>query len=180
MAVGGVYEYKNVVGYAANNSTSPPGVPLSQLNDSQPYNVWAEFVQVDIPIFGDNLNIPLVRKLDLEASFRHDSYHGTLAGSTSNPKVAFTWLVNELAGMTVRGSWGTSFRFANFGEYSTIASDPAGAANLPGAGDILLGCGSNGQPTPGSTAALLFATGLFGCNSRPGGLTWGGGPHPEI
>ncbi len=73
-----------------------------------------------------------MRKLDIEGSFRHDAYHGTLAGSTSNPKVAFTWLVDEMVGATIRGSWGTSFRFANAGEYSTIASDPAGAEGLPG------------------------------------------------
>ena len=165
-------------GYAANNTTSPPGVPLSQLNDSQPYNVWAEFVQVDIPIFGDNLNIPLVRKLDLEGSFRHDSYHGTLAGSTSNPKVAFTWLVDDVVGLTVRGSWGTSFRFANAGEYSTVLSDANGSFNTPGQPTIRLQCAGGVAPA-GSLAGDLVAAGVA-CNSTPIGDSWGGGPHPEL
>jgi iron complex outermembrane receptor protein len=178
-AVGGLYESDNVVAFTANNSGSPPGTPLSTIYDSEPYNVWAEFAQLDIPIFGDNLNIPLVRKFDLEGSFRHDSYHGTLSGATSNPKVAFTWLVDDTAGLTVRGSWGTSFRFANAGEYSTIASDPAGALGLPGdSASATISC-SGGAPTPGSTAAALFAAG-FHCGDAPGGLTWGGGPHPAL
>jgi iron complex outermembrane receptor protein len=178
-AVGGLYESDNVVAFTANNAGSPAGSPLSTIYDSEPYNVWAEFAQLDIPIFGDNLNFPLMRKFDIEGSFRHDAYHGTLAGSTSNPKVAFTWLVDEMVGATIRGSWGTSFRFANAGEYSTIASDPAGALGLPGDAAVARISCTNGQPTPGSTAAALFAAG-FACGSAPGGLTWGGGPHPEL
>jgi iron complex outermembrane receptor protein len=178
-AIGGLYESDNVVAFTANNAGAPAGTALSTIYDSEPYNVWAEFAQVDIPIFGDNLNFPFMRKFDLEGSFRHDAYHGTLSGETSNPKVAFTWLVNELAGATVRGSWGTSFRFANAGEYSTIASDPAGAEGLPGDAAVARVTCTNGQPTPGSTAAALFAAG-FACGSAPGGLTWGGGPHPEL
>ncbi len=179
MAIGALNESDNVLAFTANNAAAAPQTPLTTINDSEPYYVWAEFAQLDIPIFGDNLNLPLIRKLDIEGSIRHDSYHETLSGSTTNPKVAFTWLVNELAGMTVRGSWGTSFRFANAGEYSTIASDPAGANGLP---DDTTGsqitC-TGGKPTPGSTAAVLFNAG-FACGSAPGGLTWGGGPHPEL
>jgi iron complex outermembrane receptor protein len=178
-AVGGLYESDNVVAFTANNAGAPAGTPLSTIYDSEPYNVWAEFAQLDIPIFGDNLNFPFMRKLDIEGSFRHDSYHGTLAGSTSNPKVAFTWVIDEMVGATVRGSWGTSFRFANAGEYSTVASDPAGALGLPGDAAVARISCTNGQPTPGSTAAALFAAG-FACGSAPGGLTWGGGPHPQL
>ena len=168
-----------MVAFTANNAGAPAGSPLSTIYDSEPYNVEAGFTQGDIPIFGDNFNLPLVRKLDLEASYRFDSYNGTLSGTTGNPKVAFTWLVDEMVGATIRGSWGTSFRFANAGEYSTVASDPAGAAGLPGdAASSRISC-TNGQPTAGSTAATLFAAG-FACGSAPGGLTWGGGPHPEL
>jgi iron complex outermembrane receptor protein len=178
-AVGALYESDNVVAFTANNAGAPAGTPLSTVYDSEPYNVWAEFVQVDIPIFGDNLNFPLMRKLDVEASFRHDAYNGTLSGTTTNPKVAFTWLLDEMVGATVRGSWGTSFRFANAGEYSTVASDPAGALGLPGDAAVARISCTNGQPTAGSAAAALFAAG-FACGSAPGGLTWGGGPHPQL
>ncbi|MDE2476865.1 MAG: TonB-dependent receptor, partial [Alphaproteobacteria bacterium] len=185
-AVGGTYESDNVYVFAANNAgedantgLGPP--PLTNLPDSEPYAVWAGFVQLDIPVFGDNFNIPLIaRRLDLEGSWRHDQYHGTLNGGTSNPKIAFTWLINDLVGATVRGSWGTSFRFANAGEYSTIASDANGDFNLPGQVQIPLTCDASGNPTPGSVNQVLHAAG-FACNStNAAGITWAGGPHPEL
>src|SRR5262249_2638462 len=138
-AVGGTYESDNVLSQRYSNltitpvSAAPGTVPFgpipADLNnvgvavDPQPYTVWAAFAQVDIPVFGDNFNLPLVRRLDFELSWRHDQYHsasGAISGGTSNPKLAFTWLVDDMVGATIRGSWGTSFRFANAGEYSTV------------------------------------------------------------
>jgi iron complex outermembrane receptor protein len=177
-AIGGVYESDNVLGYAANNAGSPAGTPLSIINGPAPYTLWAGFAQVDVPVFGGNFNLPLFRRLDLEASWRHDQYQGGLIGGTSNPRVAFTWLVDDQIGATVRGSWGTSFRFANAGEYSTVLSDAWGAFNFPSEGAIHVTC-SGAAPAPGSTGAALFAAG-FGCNSTPGGISWAGGPHPEL
>ncbi len=178
VAVGGDYESDDILGYSGNNGgNAAPAQPLAIINDSEPYNVWAGFTQIDIPIFGDNFNFPLVRKLDLEASFRHDSYNGTLKGSTDNPKVAFTWLIDDQLGATVRGSWGTSFRFANAGEYSVVLSDANDEFNLAG-NDLPVTC-SGGAPNPGSVDATLFAAG-FGCGVFPGGVNWGGGPHPEL
>jgi iron complex outermembrane receptor protein len=186
-AIGGDYEADNVVTYAANNAGTVPAQgtvtqpALAPLFDSEPYNVWAVFTQVDIPVFGDNFNLPLVRRLDLEGSWRHDKYTGSLSGATSNPKIAFTWLINDLVGATVRGSWGTSFRFANAGEFSTIASDANSAwnfASVAGSVTIPIQC-TGGKPTAGSAAADLFAAG-FACGSFPGGDNWAGGPHPEL
>ena len=177
-AIGASYESDNVLGYAGNNGGSPAGTPLSILNDPQPYSVWAGFTQVDIPLTGDNFNLPLVRKLDVELSWRHDQYHGVLSGGTSNPRVAFTWLIDDMVGATVRASWGTSFRFANAGETSTILSDANGAFNVSGGDALTLPCGG-----PGTTAAALVAAG-FVCNNaaapQPGGIAWSGGPHPEL
>ena len=195
VAVGVNYESDTVTAYTANNTGVPAGTIAQGNSQTQsnilgqgllapivevgPYNVWAEFTQVDIPVFGDNLNIPLVRKLDLEGSFRHDSYHGVLSGATSNPKIAFTWVIDELVGATVRGSWGTSFRFANLGEYSTVASDANADFNFNGQpGPVQMQC-SGGVPTPGTAAADLIAGGIA-CNSFPGGIGWAGGPHPQL
>jgi iron complex outermembrane receptor protein len=185
-AVGGTYESDNVLGIQANavgvlpnGTAAPPSIP--PMNDPEPFTVWAGFAQLDIPIFGDNFNLPLVRKLDLEASWRHDQYNspnGALKGGTSNPKLAFTWLIDEMTGATVRGSWGTSFRFANAGEYSVVLSDQNVATNLPGAQQAPIGC-VNGAPPPGSASAQLVATG-FACGSTPGGILWAGGPHAAL
>jgi hypothetical protein len=149
--------------------------------DPEPYTVWAGFAQLDIPVFGDNFNLPLVRKLDLEASWRHDQYNspnGALKGGTSNPKLAFTWLLDQMAGATVRGSWGTSFRFANAGEYSVVASDSNTVFGFDGVPGIPLTC-SNGTAPAGSVTHDLLAAG-FPCGSTPGGINWGGGPHTQL
>jgi iron complex outermembrane recepter protein len=182
-AVGGLYEadYPNVG--SGNNTGTPGNPPINTFTtyDPEPYHVWAEFTQVDIPIFGDNFNFPLMRRLDLEGSFRHDYYSGNpnLTGGTSNPKVAFTWVVDDLVGATVRGSWGTSFRFANEGEFSAIASPTDQSANLPTSGqNIAIAC-SGSAPVPGGTAAALFAAG-FGCGATPGGIAYGGGPEAVL
>jgi len=197
-AVGGTYESDNVTGLRYNNgsvtplSTAPGNAPYgpvpADLNtiaasvDPEPYTVWAGFAQIDVPVFGDNFNLPLVRKLDLEASWRHDQYNspnGALKGGTSNPKLAFTWLIDELVGATVRGSWGTSFRFANAGEYSVVLSDSISDLGFNGTNGIPISCGANNQPTAGSFAATLVAAG-FACGTAPGGISWGGGPHTAL
>ena len=188
-AIGGTYESDNVlavnqnsVGVNPDGTANPP--VIAPTFDPEPFTVWAGFAQVDIPVFGDNFNLPLARKLDLEVSWRHDQYsspNGALSGGTSNPKVAFTWLIDEMLGATVRGSWGTSFRFANAGEYSPVLSDLWGAINIPPNPTVPISCQQNGTPVPGTAAAVLFATGLFGCNStNAGGIGWGGGPHAAL
>jgi iron complex outermembrane receptor protein len=183
-AVGGVYDADSPNVGSGNNTTIPGNPPLNQSMtfDPEPYHIWAGFAQVDIPVFGDNLNIPLVRKFDLEASWRYDNYGGNtaLTGITRNPKLAFTWLLDDTLGATVRGSWGTSFRFANAGEFSNIASPTDQSANIAGSGQsISIACGANGQPTAGGAAAALFAAG-FACGSTPGGIAYGGGPEAVL
>ncbi|HEX5281229.1 MAG TPA: TonB-dependent receptor plug domain-containing protein [Micropepsaceae bacterium] len=186
-AIGGTYETDNVTAFNAIDLNTPQPVgntgpaPVVPIFDYEPFTVWAGFVQADIPIFGDNFNLPLARRLDFEVSWRHDQYsspNGALAGGTSNPKLAFTWLIDELVGATVRGSWGTSFRFANAGEYSTVLSIQNTPYNLPGASVQAVPC-TGGTPAAGSFAADLVAAG-FACGSQPGGILWAGGPHPEL
>ncbi|MDE2476866.1 MAG: TonB-dependent receptor plug domain-containing protein [Alphaproteobacteria bacterium] len=188
-AIGGLYDGDNVIGGNGDNTgiagSHPPINQVTSL-DPEPYHIWAGFAQVDIPVFGDNFNFPLVRRLDLEGSWRIDDYGGNvnLQGTTRNPKLAFTWLVDETAGVTVRGSWGSSFRFANEGEFSNVLSPINQSVNLPGSGQNLsIACGAgNSPPTAGSAAAALFAANpvLFACGSTPGGLGYGGGPQPAL
>ena len=178
-AVGGNYVSFNVNFVRAQNTGG--SLILPTIVDAEPYNVWAGFAQVNVPVFGDSYNIPLFRKLDLEASWRHDQYHGTLSGATSNPKLGFTWELSEELGATIRGSWGTSFRFANAGEYSTVASANVQDFGLPASSFaiITIQC-TGGVPPAGSAAATVFAAGTFGCTSPPPGLSFGGAPHKEI
>ncbi len=183
-AIGGLYDGDQVSGASGNNQTIAGNPPINQSNTpfNEPYHIWAAFTQLDVPLFGDNFNIPLVRKFDLEGSYRYDDYGGStaLSGSTKNPKVAFTWLIDEMVGATIRGSWGSNFRFANAGEYSTVLSGADQSINLPTSSqNLAISCGSGGAPAAGSAAAVLFAAG-FACGSTPGGISYGGGPEPVL
>src|SRR5262249_17338974 len=79
---------------------------VNSQNDPQNRSVWATFAQVNIPVFGEMFNFPGMRRLDLEASWRHDQYSDF--GGTSNTKVGFNW--SPFNDFTIRGGWGTSFR----------------------------------------------------------------------
>ena len=199
-AVGGTHEWDKVQGSTYNNTTAtiiplsvPPGITglrdqipadlatTSPVITTSPFSVWAVFAQVDIPLFGDNFSLPLVKKFDFEVSWRHDQYDsatGELKGGTSNPKLAFNWLVDDMVGATVRGSWGTSFRLANPAEFSNAFFDTNSPEGIAGRSGFSLTC-LNGQPTAGSLNAALFAAG-FACGSQPGGIVWGGAPHAAL
>ena len=176
MAAGATYTTVAFSFLRANNTGGSLALPIQVASD--PYNVWATFAQVNIPVIGESNQFPLFRRLDLEASWRHDQYNGALKGGTSNPKVGFTWELSQELGATVRGSWGTSFRFANAGEYSPIVSASVQDYGLPGSGfgQIAVQCDSAGNAPAATTSAKEKAAG-FGCNSQPGGLSYGGAPH---
>jgi iron complex outermembrane receptor protein len=67
--------------------------------------VWSGFGELFVPIFGEDNAAPGFRRLDLSLSARYDRYNDF--GSTTNPKVGVNW--SPLDGLTLRGSWGTSF-----------------------------------------------------------------------
>jgi len=121
LAIGATY-ISNSVTFTRFDASSAPTLAVTPVTGSEPYNVWATFAQLNVPVFGDSNAIPFFRRLEVELSWRHDQYHGSLSGPTSNPKVGMTWLLDENAGLSLRGSWGTSFRFANAGEYSPVFS----------------------------------------------------------
>ena len=59
-----------------------------------------------------------MRRLEFEASWRHDQYSDV--GGTSNAKLAFNW--GPIDDLTIRGGWGQSFRAPNFGEFSPVSN----------------------------------------------------------
>src|SRR5258706_1245437 len=186
-AIGGVYDSYTFT-FTTLDNTGASSLILPYIHADAPYQVWAGFAQVNVPIFGDTFSVPLVRKLDFEASWRHDQYTGGLQGGTSNPKFGINWLISEDAGLTFRGSWGTSFRFANAGEFSIVASTAIGAFNLPASvanatDQVSISCtGAPLAPAVGSAAYKLFNSNpvAFPCNSTQGALSEGGGPHLEL
>ena len=163
--------YNFLITQIQTNQTNPT-VTLTQ--DPRTREVWAGFAQLNVPIFSDQNALPLLRRLEFEASWRHDQYSDV--GGTSNAKLAFNW--NPIESLTVRGGWGQSFRAPNFGEFSPVSNVAWQGWNFgqnypQNATPITISCAS-GAPPPGSGADELFQAGL-GCDAAPGGISLNGG-----
>jgi len=70
------------------------------------------YAQLVIPIFGSDNAIPGFQKLVLDAAVRYDRYSDV--GNTTNPKFGVNWTPVDT--LTLRGSYGTSFRAPSFPE----------------------------------------------------------------
>ncbi|MBO9669904.1 MAG: TonB-dependent receptor [Sphingobium sp.] len=70
------------------------------------------YAQLVIPIFGSENAMPGFQKLVLDAAVRYDKYSDV--GDTTNPKFGVNW--TPIDTLTLRGSYGTSFRAPSFPE----------------------------------------------------------------
>ena len=169
-ALGATYTTFHLQTTALNN-TSASSLVVPYQSDAQSRQVWAVFTQLNVPIFGQGNARPGLRRVDLEFSWRHDQYSDF--GGTGNPKLAFNWA--PIPDLTIRGTWGTSFRAPAFGEVSPLnvtisghnlgqfAAQPSEittgctvGANLPPVGSGAWKVQSSaGNGTPGSAIACM-------------------------
>lgn len=82
--------------------------PVAQTNAAERKDT-AIFAEVNIPLVGPDNELPFVKSLDVNFAGRQDDYNDV--GRTRNPKVGFRWVPTE--GLTLHGSYGTSFRSPN-------------------------------------------------------------------
>jgi iron complex outermembrane receptor protein len=162
-----------------NTSTAETNPTVNIIKDPRERQVWAFFTQVNIPVFSDQNALPLLRRLEFEASWRHDQYSDV--GGTSNAKLAFNWAPFDA--LTIRGGWGQSFRAPNFGEFSPISNVTWDGWNLgnvftQNAANLSVLC-TGGTPRAGSGADKMFQAG-FGCDATPGGLSIGPGGYAPV
>ncbi len=68
--------------------------------------VDSAYAELLVPLFGPDNAMGGFQKLEFNAAVRHDKYSDV--GSTTNPKFGVTWV--PVDGLTLRGSYGTSFR----------------------------------------------------------------------
>ena len=81
-----------------------PGTPVAfTYRGRRVDSVYGEAV---IPVFSSQNAMPGFEELKLTASVRYDKYSDV--GGTTNPKLGVNW--SPVAGVKLRGSWGTSFR----------------------------------------------------------------------
>lgn len=93
----------------SNNAfeNNPTNNSYAVTNDTTARRTTASaFAELFVPILSAEMGVPLVRALDLDVAVRYDHYSDF--GSTTNPKVGATWRVDDA--LSIRGSWGTSFR----------------------------------------------------------------------
>lgn len=117
------------------------GLPRSREIDA----IYGELL---VPLIGDGLAL-LPGTVDLSLAGRYERYSDF--GSTSNPKLGLAW--RPLAGVTLRGSYGRSFRAPGFGDLV----GPAGNLYEP----VLLA-------DPRSPTGTSIALGLFGYADKIG------------
>jgi iron complex outermembrane receptor protein len=152
---GGVEQFNSqLYNYVLNpQNAGPSSVSSNFLQFNFGRLVTSEFGEVDIPVVGPNMNIPLVTKFELDASVRHDAYSDV--GTTTNPKVSFNW--DTIDGLRLRGSWSTSFVAVAL-EHDISNGQVANAAvtsGTPGVLPVALFPGVTQLGIPGCTAASL-------------------------
>ncbi len=150
-----------------NSSTSSPIAPYQ--TDAQGRQVWAVFTQLNVPLFSELNAIPGLRRADVEFSWRHDQYSDV--NGTTNPKVAFNWA--PIDDLTIRGTWGTSFRAPVFSEISPSLGLGATGVNLPQftgqAASINTGCTAGSDLPPVGSGAWKVQSSAG--NGMPGSAT---------
>jgi iron complex outermembrane receptor protein len=134
-----------------------------------PRSVRSVFGEIDIPIIGPEMNVPLVNKFEVDVSGRYDNYSDV--GDTSNPKFAADWTV--IPGLKFRGSYSTSFvapqtdsvgdptqnyraAYGGAGLFSTPTSFPT--ALYPGTAGVLPGCAASATTCQVGTATTQGIT----------------------
>lgn len=126
IAVGGEYREERLDGTFISSS-AVTGLPVTT-GSSNSRTVKAAYGELVVPIFGADNAIPLFRRLDLTGAVRYEKYSDF--GSTTNPKFGANW--SPVDGLTVRGSYGTSFRAPGLSENDALSSG-AGIYQFPAA-----------------------------------------------
>lgn len=118
LAVGGEYREDRYVDHATLADTTtltPQLVPPIALLDAR--RVKAAYAELLVPVFGGEATLPGFHRLDLSAAVRTEHYSDF--GETTNPRLGIAW--EPVAGLTLRASYGKSFRAPSFDD---LRQDP--------------------------------------------------------
>lgn len=150
------------LGYEGQNFTSELGIARGVRGTPVTWRYFGRkvdsgYAEVLIPIFGPGNATAGFQKLDIDAAIRYDRYSDV--GSTTNPKFGVNW--SPIDGLTLRGSYGTSFRaptipqiYGNSNQlFVQTYQNPNGA---PIVGVALSGGNTNLAPETATTWSLGF------------------------
>jgi len=118
------------------------GTPVEDDPVRHARTIYAAFAEARIPIFGEPNAQPGLRRLDLSIAGRIERYPDF--GTTANPKFGVNW--SPLNGLTMRGTYGTSFRAPNLAQLrDRVSTAFTNLANAGGAAVPILFLGG-GNP----------------------------------
>ncbi|WP_243450910.1 TonB-dependent receptor [Sphingosinicella sp. CPCC 101087] len=134
LAVGGEYRKE----YTFTDLITGSSASQTSTADSGSRNVKAVFGELFVPIVGSANARPGLQELSLSLAARYEHYSDF--GDTTNPKLGLTY--RPFRSLTLRGTYGTSFRAPTFTEVSTVGGGaglyydtlPFTAGNLTGIG----------------------------------------------
>lgn len=159
--------------FARRGETFYDGVaPTPLIPTDATRRIESAFAELSLPLVGQDNSLWGIRKLLVTAAVRHERYQDF--GSTTNPKLGLSW--EPADGLTLRGSWGTSFRAPSIKE----VTDPlrVSTAQYPNASGgrtpVLALSGGNPDLKPEkarswSFGAVLAPTGIRGLRAE---ATW--------
>ena len=161
IAVGGEHRVEyTFTDLLSGRSTAPVSVA-----DDGSRNVDAVFAELFVPLVGAGNASPGLERLNLSLAVRYEHYSDF--GSTTNPKFGVTY--RPFDGLTLKGTYGTSFRAPTFTEVSQIAGG-AGLYfdTLPGPNGNQQGIGiAGGNPNLKPEKATTWS---FGAEVAPAAL----------
>jgi len=131
------YDYfvKNDVSAATPDNAPYPGLP-------GPRHVKSVYAELNVPIVGPDNAVPGFWRLEISVAGRIEDYNQF--GRTENPKASVRW--EPVEGISLRGSYGTSFRAPLFDELIGPALSLYSVENVP----------NPASPTGQSTVLALF------------------------
>lgn len=121
LAVGG--EYRNEAFNFVNDAREDPNTgelntpfclttafacPFVESNFDFGRDVWGGFVEANVPIIGESMNIPFVQDFTVSASTRYDRFEDGDVRDRFSSSIGAIWRVNDA--LSFRGNWNESFR----------------------------------------------------------------------
>ena len=142
------------------------------------YHVYAVTGQINVPLIGPDMDVPLVESLVIEGGYRYDNYQGDVEAKVWTPKLSARW--DTGTGLSFRGAWGKAFRAPGVAE-AAATSAQIQSLNSPGSQDDLeIDCDAidalslpGGVANPGGLDAILNPDCLGGLE-LPGGVVVSG------
>lgn len=119
--------------FAWNSSSANAGndnsvqVFTTETNSRYSRTVTSAFGELYVPLVGSDMGVSLVKSFVLSGALRYDHY--TDAGQATNPKLGFTWEVNDF--LKFSGSYGTSYHAPNLALKNPAAYSAGTISLLP-------------------------------------------------